>query len=283
MQLEVVSPHDGSARRAYLRLPVQPSAAPLPLVLAPHPFGWRAEEDYAGGMPGLKRGMHRGWHGIANRYGVAVLQPMGHARELENVSLGYAGQIIDFQVLIEAAAVHFSVDRQRIYAVGLSMGGQEALLLAARYPTIAAVFTFNPIVDLAAWHDDLLVSALPAIKEYRTAENIRLEVGGSPTEVPDAYLERSPSSAPGALVGTPVAMWWSAWDSVVTGGVQRQAFRLYQRVKSLDATAPITEYEHTLIHGKRPPLTLDEGWAVHEYADYELALSWCLQHRLLRR
>ena len=51
----------------------------LPLVLAPHPIDWSSENDYQGGLPGLKRVYHRGWAGLADRYNVRSLMVINSA------------------------------------------------------------------------------------------------------------------------------------------------------------------------------------------------------------
>ena len=61
------------------------------------------------------------------------------------------------------------------------MGGQEALLVAGRFPErIAAVCVFNPIVDLAAWQIDLARTEIEKFQEIDLAGMIALEVGGLP-------------------------------------------------------------------------------------------------------
>src|SRR5256885_339850 len=64
-----------------------------------------------------------------------VISPAGAGRRLPFYSWGYPGQIDDLArmpSLARKALPWLRIDERRIYAIGDSMGGQEALLLAAR-------------------------------------------------------------------------------------------------------------------------------------------------------
>jgi len=253
---------------------------PLPLVLAPHPITWTAEQDYHGGLEGLKRGYHPGWRGVAARYGIIIAMPHGHHRRIELCSLASPEQIDDMVFLVDhLAAEGYPVDRSRVYACGLSMGGQEALVAAGRNPDrFAAVVAFNPIVDLAAWQQDLAISPVEEIREFGTAQKIVDEVDGLPEEVPEDYAARSAITYAKQLAHVPILLYWTAHDLVVPHQLERHSYRLYQAIKDRSRTAPIAEYEHTASHALR---VLDEEtcWQLHEWCDYELAIRWLLTHR----
>lgn len=276
------SPYDGTLQQADVHAPGADLGEPLPLVLAPHPIGWTAAQDYSGGIEGLKRGTHQGWRGLADRYGVLILQPHGHGRVEPLASCAFQGQIDDMAFLIDALPTHgFLVDRSRVYACGLSMGGLEAIVLLGRYPDrIAAGFAFNPVVDLAAWYEDLRTSPVADIRSYRTWERIAREVGGDPDEVPDAYHRRSGFAYLEGLMRTPLMLYWTRFDTVVPRQTTHHALRLYREIKSRSVTSPVAEYEHALSHGSLPSQgDWEAGWRLHEYADYDLALCWLLRHR----
>lgn len=280
--IEFVSPHDSTPQRATVHAPAAHGGEALPLVLAPHPITWTAAEDYHGGIGGLKRGVHAGWRGLAERYRVLVVQPHGHGRAEPLASCAFEGQIADMAFLMdELPRQGLSVQPERVYACGLSMGAQEVIVALGRHPDrFAAGFAFNPIVDLAAWHDDLRDSPLAAIAAYRTWERIAREVGGDPSMVPAAYAVRSGHSYAETLVRTPLMLYWSTFDQVVPRQISHHALRLYRQVKALSSTSPIAEYEHTLSHGSLPLASdWEAGWKLHEYCDYELALVWLLRHR----
>ncbi len=278
--LVIRSPYDGSAQRAMLSLPSRPRGGPLPLVLAPHPFGWSAEEDYRGGCEGLKAPEHRGWQGIASAAGIAVLQPDGHHRVVERCSMGYEGVVRDVPAWIAAVDGIAPVDRSRIFACGLSMGGLESLLMAGSNPGVfAALFVFNPVVDAAAWYEDLGRTSNAELRAEGSDRLIATEVGGSPAEMAAAYEVRSAFSVLDRLRDTPMTIWWSHIDLVVPRQAERHGKRLYDELKRLDPNAPVSEYNHTSRYRLSDPATDAERWGIHETADYRFATEWLLLHQ----
>jgi hypothetical protein len=252
---------------------------PLPLVLGPHAITWTAAEEYHGGLNGLMRKYHPGYFGLADKYRVIIALPHGHHHVEAQCSLAGPAQIDDMARLADTVADRgYMVDRRRVYTCGLSMGGQEALVLAGRNPDlIAAAVAFNPIIDLAAWYEELATSEVPEIREYNTARRIANEVGGTPTEVPDAYAARSAASYADGLAKVPTLIFWTEQDLVVPRQATHHVGPLSRRIKSLDANSPFAEYNHTRIHG---PLTFDQvtRWQLHEWCDYDLAIAWLLRH-----
>ncbi len=275
------SSSDGSSRAALVYSPASAGADPLPLVLAPHPITWTAAQEYQGGWDGMQKwGYHRGWRGLADQYGVIIALPHGHHRREDNCSLGAPEQIADMIHLIDAlAGAGYRVDARRVYVCGKSMGGQEALVLAGKFPDrLAACVAFNPIVNLAAWQEDLARSEVPEIREFETDQLVAREVGGLPTEVPELYAERSADSYVEGLSQTPTLIFWSDEDLIVPRQITHHSYRLHQLVKARSAAAPIAEYNHTRAHGLT---ALDDElrWQLHEWCDYELALQWLLCHQ----
>jgi dienelactone hydrolase len=258
-----------------------PSAAggPLPLLLAPHPITWTAEQDYHGGLEGLMRHYHRGYYGLPEAHQVIIAMPHGHHHREALCSVAGPEQIDDMLQLIGGlAAFGYQVDARRVYTCGLSMGGHEALVLAGRHPDrITAVCAFNPIVDLAAWHDDLAASPISEIREYNTAARIANEVGGTPADAPEAYARRSALELAEGLARVPTLIFWSDQDIIVPRQVTHHTYALYRRIKARDVISPIAEYNHTWMHGR---LQLDQRtrWQLHEWCDYDLALRWLLGH-----
>lgn len=278
--IEFNSPADGCPVKVDIYSPSRDLGQPLPLLLAPHAITWTAAEDYHGGLQGLVRKYHRGYYGLPEKYGVILASPHGHHHREALCSLAGPEQIADMANLIDALGDHgYPVDKQRVYACGLSMGAQEALVLAGKHPDrIAGVVAFNPIVDLAAWHEELATSEVPGIKEYDTARRIANEVGGLPSELPQRYAERSALNYVEELARVPTLIFWTEKDLVVPRQITHHTLRLYHRIKQVEASAPIAEYNHTRIHGL---LEFDEvtRWQLHEWCDYDLALHWLLGHR----
>ena len=278
--IEITSPADGCQVKVDIYSPSTVSDGSLPLLLGPHAITWTAAQDYHGGLEGLMRKYHRGYYGLAEKYRILIAMPHGHHHREDLCSLAGPEQIADMAYLVDGLADHgYSVDKLRVYACGLSMGAQEALVVAGKHPDrIAAVVAFNPVVDLAAWHEELATSEVPEIREYDTAKRIANEVGGAPANAPEKYAERSVPNYIRGLSNVPTLVFWSEQDLIVPRQFTHHAYALYQRVKGLDVNSPFAEYNHTRIHG---PLEFDQltRWQLHEWCDYDLAIRWLLCHR----
>jgi hypothetical protein len=85
-----------------------------------------------------------------------------------------------------------------------------------------------------------------------------------------------------SLVAIPIAIWWSHVDLVVPRQAEAHGKRLYDELKRLDPTAPVTEYDHTARYGLPAMPTDDQRWGIHETSDYRFAAHWLLLHRLRR-
>jgi pimeloyl-ACP methyl ester carboxylesterase len=187
--------HDGVLRRAWLLLPTGYHGERLPLVISPHGRGTsaRANERLWGDLPGLGD--------------FAVVNPAGEGRRLGAFSWGDPGQIADLArmpALVRAQGVN--VDSHRVYAVGGSMGGQETLLLLARYPRLlAGAAAFDPGTDMARRYWDFA-----GLHDGRTLQRLaREEIGGTPLTDPAAYAARSPDTYVRriALSGVPLLLY----------------------------------------------------------------------------
>lgn len=278
--IEITSPADGCRVKIDIYSPAAGSEVPLPLLLGPHAITWTADQDYHGGLEGLMRKYHRGYYGLPEKYQILIAIPHGHHHREDLCSLAGPEQIADMAHLVDALVNHgYKVDRQRVYACGLSMGGQEALVVAGKHPDqIAAIVAFNPVVDLAAWHEELATSGIPEIREHDTARRIANEVGGTPSGAPEEYAKRSATNYVRGLSKVPTMIFWSEQDLIVPRQLSHHTYPLYRRVKELDVTSPFAEYNHTQIHG---PLEFDQltRWRLHEWCDYDLAIRWLLCHR----
>jgi pimeloyl-ACP methyl ester carboxylesterase len=278
--IEIISPSDGCQMKIDIYSPSTEFNEHMPLLLAPHPITWTAAEDYHGGLEGLMREYHRGYYGLAEKYKVVIAMPHGHHHKEDLCSVAGPEQIDDMNYLIDGLGDYgYKVDKYRVYVCGLSMGGQEALVIAGKHPDrITAVFAFNPIVDLTAWHEELATSEIPEIREYDTAARIANEVGGSPSEAPEAYAQRSATTFCEGLSKVPTMIFWSDQDLIVPRQVSHHTYLLYQRVKEVDVNSPFAEYNHTRMHG---PLEFNQltRWQLHEWTDYDLALRWLLCHQ----
>src|ERR671935_3162923 len=100
---------------------------------------------------------------------------------------------------------------RRIYAFGGSMGGQETLLLVAKYPRLlAGAAAFDAPTNMAARYD-----AFPQLRFGRWLQHLaRIEIGGTPVSDPRGYAIRSPLDCARqiAFSGVPLQIWWSTRD-----------------------------------------------------------------------
>src|SRR5205085_9912044 len=81
------------------------------------------------------------WGNLPARGPFAVVNPEGQGRELALYSWGDPGEIDDLArmpQIVAHALPWLRIDPHRIYAFGGSMGGQETLLLVARFPHLLA-------------------------------------------------------------------------------------------------------------------------------------------------
>src|ERR1700760_3248640 len=131
--------HDGVVRPAWLLLPTGYRGGPLPPLISPHGRGVDDNENALlwGDLPGEGH--------------FAVIVPAGEGRRLRWYSWGDRGQIDDLaRMPAIARAYGVNVERNRIYAFGGSMGGQETLLLVAEHPhLLAGAAAFDPATDMA--------------------------------------------------------------------------------------------------------------------------------------
>src|SRR3954465_14871464 len=136
--------HDGESRPAWLFLPAGYHGQRVPLVISPHGRGVDESDNavFWGDLPG--------------EGGFALIDPAGEGRRLHWYSWGAPGQIADLaRMPAVARAWGVNVNPHRIYAVGGSMGGQETLLLAGRYPhLLAGAAAFDPATDMARRYRD---------------------------------------------------------------------------------------------------------------------------------
>src|SRR5262249_36160081 len=108
---------------------------------------------------------------------------------------------------------------------------QEALLLAARM-RLAGVAAFDPVSDMAARYRAWGVTP----GELDLPAKARVEFGGTPSSSPRLYALRSPITyaRPIGRSGTPIQLWWSSQDAVITDH-NVQSLRFYDRLVALHA------------------------------------------------
>jgi pimeloyl-ACP methyl ester carboxylesterase len=130
--------------------------------------------------------------------------------------------------------------------IGGSMGGQETLLLTALHPRLlAGAAAFDPATDLRRRYYDFA-----ALKDGRTLQRLaREEVGGTPSEVPGAYEQRSPDHYVRrlALSGVPLQIFWSIRDRVIADQYSESG-ALSDEIKRANPHAELWEFEGEWAH-----------------------------------
>jgi acetyl esterase/lipase len=233
--------HNGVRRFAVVVAPARygpdhPSP-PLPFVISPHGRGVRGITNA------------RMWGDLPARGDFAVVCPGGMGRRLPLHSWGWRGQIDDLArmpSIVRNARPWLRIDPQRVFAVGGSMGGQETLLLMARFPRLlAGAAAFDSPTDLARRYRDF-----PRIPGGRHLQELaRREIGGTPDNNPAGYALRSPINYVRALAFSrvPLQLYWSVADEVVVDQAYHSG-RLYRRIRELNPNARVTAVTGSWTH-----------------------------------
>lgn len=262
MSTWLVRGDDGLDRRAWLFTPGD-AVGPFRVVLSPHPFGLTAVGNLFG-----ETGGHRtlvdipGIAPAARRHGFAVLSLAAEGRRVTGASLGWPPHLDAYvTALQQAVAAGHRLDLEAVVAAGLSMGGQEAILLGCRHPDLVrGVAAQSPVTDLVAWHRHL--SSIPDGSDHASA--ILAEVGGDHTERPQAWADRSPMSQPAPRV--PLQIRLNSLDSLVPAAEQGLAYAA-ARTDAPGSTEVVDDLP-VLIDGRDP------GRAAHEHVSWDAMLSW---------
>ena len=244
--------HTGAPRRAYVALPAwygPRDNPPLPLVVSPHGRGLGARANL------------RLWGALPGRGAFAVVSPEGAGRKLERYSWGAVGQIDDLArmpSIVRRTLPWLRIDTRRVYAFGGSMGGQEVLLLLARYPRLlAGVAAFDAVTDFARQYRSF--TRIPCDRGCHTRWQgpigvslrslARQEVGGAPGTRAEAYRLRSPLAFARTIAGScvPLQLWWSTNDRIVANQ-DEQTGALYRTVRALNPRAPVQAFVGSWAH-----------------------------------
>jgi pimeloyl-ACP methyl ester carboxylesterase len=232
--------HDGLPRRAFVILPSwygPRDHPPLPLIISPHGRGVPASHNV------------RIWGNLPARGRFAVVNPEGQGRELALYSWGDPGEIDDLarmpQIVMQALP-WLRIDPRRVYAFGGSMGGQETLLLVARFShLLAGAAAFDAPTRMAVRYFNFWRLRFG----HRLQALARDEFGGTPRTDPRAYLIRSPEdwARQIAFSGVPLQIWWSTTDRIVTNQ-RAESGALYRAIKRLNPAAPVVQFVGTWVH-----------------------------------
>ncbi len=228
--------HNGRLTEAVVLLPSwyhEGATRALPLVISPHGRGMygRTNAELWGDLP--------------TRGGFAVVNPDGEGEHLSGrFSWGAPDEIEDLArmpQIVQHALPWVKLDLHRVYAVGGSMGGQEALLLLGRHPhLLAGVVAVDPAVDFARRYHDF----------DRDARRLaRREVGGTPASNPEGYNARNPLTLVRTIstCGVPLQIWWSRTDQIIKHSKLHSGL-LIKRIRELNPHAPLIVHTGTWRH-----------------------------------
>ena len=202
------------------------------------------------GRGGTPLGPASRWLGLPTTERFIVICPDCSGRRDPANSWAVAGQLQDIAEIVdvvESSLPWVHVDRQRLYLVGVSMGGQEILCTLARYPDrFAAGLCVDGNANLAARYRELPLADMADVQPL-----MRHEVGGTPSRVPWLYTRRSstPFASTLATCGVPIAIWWSSEDPIGVNQAKTQTGRLYAMIKQLAPDAPVEQVIGTGGHG----------------------------------
>ncbi len=214
--VEYRSPLDDSmqAYGVYLPEAPPPGDAGYPAVLHGHGYGWRVSARFSSFQ--RQWAEERGWVMIhLNARGPNFYEGVGDLETLK---------------VVDHAAAHFGLDRDRIYMTGGSMGGTGALRHGLRHPDVfAAVMGVDGWTDFRLWHHHWYARTdyRDLIEEFRRP----LLQAASPLY----WAERGELGAVGHIV-----------DGSDTTVLPENGLRLHQRLRELKMTDP-GSYDHRLI------------------------------------
>ena len=219
------STYDGSAQPAVVQIPSSYQASqPTPLLVALHGWGdtrWTALGDYG------SEANQAGWllaapdmHGEHNPY---PRPPSEHPL----ASRASQQDVLD---TIHWVQQRYNVDPSRIYLTGQSLGGQIAVVTAAKNQGLfAAVVDDRGPTELAQWYEESPVWRKLLIEE---------EVGGPPDDgTYFEYQRRSPITFARNLGSTPLRIYHAQQDTVVP---PHHSSDMLAAIQSEHPAAPVT-------------------------------------------
>ncbi|NOZ05896.1 MAG: alpha/beta fold hydrolase [Chloroflexi bacterium] len=237
------SGYDNSTQQAFVQLPIgyDPLVA-TPMLVVLH--GWNGS-SYEGVDVYATAANERGW---------ILLAP--DMRGLHQPSLAVQHDVIDATAYVQS---HYSVDPERIYITGFSMGGMMAAVTAAKYPDhFAALFEEKGPTNLAAWYNESLVT------NPGRSEILKREIGHEPAAAPFEYQRRSAESMAQNLRHVPVSIAHGTEDESVP---YSHALTLYNALNVWQADH-VELHPYTGTHST--PLPFGREWVLDFLSPYRL-------------
>ena len=190
------SSFDPSTQRSMIQKPIgyQPGAGDVPLVVALHGWGGR---DFDALRWMAEAANEKGWLLAASDTRNDNQHTPGKAVQSD------INDLLDYMI----ASSEYSVDEDRIYIVGSSMGGMMAATMAAVWPDrFAAMAELKGPTRLDNWYWEM--------ETWRQNE-IRSELNGTPSNIPFTYQRKSSAAMPGNLRNVPTLIVHGTEDQTV--------------------------------------------------------------------
>lgn len=210
-------PPQPSYQRAVVQIPANYDGSARPLVIGVHGYG---------------ASLNLRWQAIfafgaeANLRGWLLAAPEMHGENPASGggrSLGARAAQRDLIDTVNYVKQHYAVDESRIYLIGFSMGGQTAMIAAAKYPDVfAGVVEYAGFSSLSDWYDES--------EDWRQTD-IANECGGSPNAQPFEYARRSPKRYALGFKQMPLAIVHGTADTKV---LPHHAQQMYDAVSAVD-------------------------------------------------
>jgi len=244
--------------------------APAPLLVMFHSYG-HTEWDcyYNTGL--MKRALERGWYVVAPR-----------GAHQYNFGIPYSQTNTEF--VLDWVTTVFSVDPNRVYGVGFSMGGGGVTSYAARHldaahARFAAVVnhtggvsvanTYWNSLDTSIFDDPLMFGGSPALYPFKYSQVSAIDLDPSTLTVdPDTDMARN-------LKHVPFETWYAVGDPIAYLLQQSDAFHAWlSAIPGISSLVQVQAFEHTWA-------TLDEVAVLDFLASKRLRLPSFGTHRLM--
>ncbi|MEO1021810.1 MAG: prolyl oligopeptidase family serine peptidase [Bacteroidota bacterium] len=176
-EIQINSTSDGTDQPSIMFVP--DGDEPVPLLVALHTWSGTYKQTYS--TPYVKFAKEKGW---------AFIHPDYRGPNRTPESTGSELVLRDVLDAVEFMKTNYAIDNRRIYLIGGSGGGYNALHVVSRAPEVwAGVSVWVPISDLEAWYYE----NMEAGRHY--ANDIVGGTGGIPGSSPEVnaeYKKRSP-------------------------------------------------------------------------------------------
>ncbi|MDB4614141.1 prolyl oligopeptidase family serine peptidase [bacterium] len=182
-EVAIISSVDSNPQPAMIFVPPNASNEAVPLLVILH--SWSADYTQKNFIePCLVECQQRKW---------ALIHPNFRGPNLRPEACGSDLAVQDVLDAVEFMRDRTRVDPARIYLVGTSGGGHMSLLMAGRAPQVwAAVSSWVPISDVAAWHSERTVRGGYNDKYRNHMQKVCGGPPGASAEVDKQYTHRSP-------------------------------------------------------------------------------------------